>query len=342
MKYTNEIISKFLELIEKENSLTKICEEMSLNSLEVLSLVNHVKKNGINIAVKKTPGDLYMMNMGDINYNEKNTYNFDTDEYNEFNFIVISDTRLGSKSQQLSILNDIYLKGQKMGYNNVILCGNISAGLYPISDPYAESNFVDDTYSQIDYIVNNYPKLEGMKTYFITGKIDKKHLKNEKVNIGKRIAEKRDDMIYLGDGSCEVMIDNTKVHVLNAKLGKTYTVSYRTQQQIDSYRSEDKPDILLYGGLLQMEKYNYRNVTCISVPSVVATTKEMTEKRYSNTIGALYVNIRTNNKGDLESVNTIFSPYYVTIKDDYLKAKPLKDNPQKKHVKRKEYRDGNK
>ncbi len=333
MKYNDEDVKKFLKLIEKEKGIDKICEEMNLTSLEVLSLVNYVKKNGINVAIKKTPDNIYMMYMGDVQYKEKNTYNFSTDESNEFNFIVISDTRLGSKSQQLSILNDIYLKGQKMGYDKVILCGNISAGIYSLSDIYAESNFVDDTYSQIDYIVNNYPRLDGMKTYFITGKTDNKHLKNEKVNIGKRISEKRDDMIYLGENSCEVMIDNVVMQVLNAKLGKTYTVSYRPQQQIDSYRSEDKPDILLYGGLLQMEKFNYRNVTCISVPSVVATTKEMTEKRYSNTIGACYVTVRTDQKGNLDSVRVLFSPYYVTNKDDYLKAKPLNNNPPKQYVK---------
>ena len=137
-----------------------------------------------------------------------------------------------------------------------------------------------------------------MKTYFITGKTDSKHLKIEKVNIGKRIAERREDMIYLGDSSCDIKVDNVDMQVLSCQLGKTYTVSYRPQQQIDSYRSEDKPDILLYGGLLQMEKFNYRNVNCISAPSVVATTKEMREKRYSNTIGAWYVTIKTNSKGE--------------------------------------------
>ena len=131
-------------------------------------------------------------------------------------------------------------------------------------------------------------------------------------------------MIYLGENSCDVTIDKATMQILNCKLGKTYTVSYRTQQQIDSYRSEDKPDILLYGGLLQMEKFTYRNVKVISVPSVCATTKEMNEKRYSNTIGAWYVTVKTNKKGKLESVNAICSPYYVTVKDDYLLSKSLK------------------
>ena len=329
MKYSVGTINKFLELTSKERSLSSICIEMEMNAYEVLALVNHIKSCGINIAMKKTYDDIYMLNMGDLEFREKNTYNFATDECDEFKFIAIADTRLGSKSQQLSILNDIYLKGHEMGYDNVILCGNISAGLYSLTDIYAATNFADDSLSQVDYIVSHYPQVEGMKTYFITGKIDDKHLKQKKINVGKRIAEARDDMIYLGENSCDVIIDNTVMRIINCQLGKTYTVSYRPQQQIDSFRSEDKPDILLYGGLLQMEKFTYRGVKAISVPSVCATSKEMTEKRYSNTIGAWYVTVRTNKKGQLESINALASPYYHTAKDDYLKAKVVKENKSK-------------
>ncbi len=321
MKYSTETIKQFLEFISKEKSLTAICEEMEMNPYEILALVNHIKEKGINIAIKKGIDDIYMLNMGDIEYHEKNTYQFQTDDSNEFKFIAIADTRLGSKYGQLSILNDIYQKGYEMGYNNVIHCGNISAGLYPLSDEYAETNFADDTLEQIDYIVENYPQIEGMKTYFITGQFDDKHLKKRKINIGKRIAELREDLIYLGRTSCDITIDKTIMQVMSSKLSKPYTVSYRAQQQIDSYRSEDKPDIILYSGNLQMDKFTYRNVHCLSIPSVCATTKEMNDKRYSNTIGAWYITVRTNQKGQLESFRAMSSPYYKTIKDDYLKVK---------------------
>lgn len=333
MGFSKEAKNDFLKLIEKENDIMTISQELNISPYEVMGLVSSFNENGVNIAIKKTPDNIYMVYMGDLEYKERNTYKFDTDESNEFKFILIADTRFGSKSQQLSILNDIYSKGHKMGFDNAIVCGNISAGLYPLTDVNAETNFLDDTYSQIDYIVNNYPRIKDMKTFFITGKTDSKHLKQEKVNIGKRIADARKDMVYLGDISCEVLIDKVQMQVLSSKLNKTYTSSYRPQQQIDSYRSEDKPDILLYGGLLQMEKFTYRNVVCITVPSVVATTKEMTEKRYSNTVGAWYVTVKTNEKGKLESVRALSSSYYRTIDDDYLKAKPLKDTP-KQHVKK--------
>ncbi len=321
-----ELLQELMDSTNREKRLSELVEEFEVNEYEILGLVSELREKGINISVKVHDDDIYLFNHGEKDNDMDYTYQVSTDEGNEFKFIAISDTLVGSKYQQLSILNDIYQKGHEMGYNNVIFCGNLTAGLYPISNIYADSLFLDDTMRQVDYLINNFPKVEGMKTYFITGPMDEKHLKKNKINIGKRINEARDDMVYLGFNSCMVEIDKAKMFVQCSKLGKTYTVSYRSQQQIDSFRSEDKPDILLLGGLLQMEKYTYRDVKVISVPSVCATTKEMTEKRYQNTIGAWYITVKTNNRGMLESVRAMDSVYYVTNKYDYVKTRVLKNN----------------
>jgi len=313
--YDTELTEKLLELIKKEKNISVVAKALELNEFELLGLVDDLINDGVNIIVKQYDDGIHLLNQGDIIDKDISTYSFNTNEANEFSFVAISDTRLGSKSQQLAILNDIYRKADEMGIKNVILCGNISAGLKPITD--TESNFIDDTQAQIDYIIQNYPKYEGITTYFIAGKLDEKHITSHNINIGKRIADSRDDMIYLGENICDITIDKVKMQIINSRLNKTYTASYRTQQTIDAYRSEDKPDILLYGGLLQMEKYTYRDVNCITIPSVCATDNEMKTKRYANTIGAWYVTVKTNEKGLLESVNALNSPYYVSNKNDY-------------------------
>lgn len=320
----NELLENIKKLTKKEISLSEVSENLKLSEFEVLGLLREVRQQGINIGIQKKDDDIYLFNHGEKDFGGDNRYQFYTDEDNEFKFVAISDTRLGSKYQQLSILNDIYLKAYEMGYKNVILCGNISEGLFSVTNTYSDTNFLADTLEQVDYITMYYPQVEGMKTYFITGNRDDKHLKNNKINIGKRISSSREDMLYLGHGSCNIEIDKVNMLVFSPKLEKTYTVSYRIQQQVDSFRSEDKPDILLYGGLLQMEKMTYRNVKCISVPSVCATTKEMNDKRYANTVGAWYVTIKTDKYGNLLNVRAIDSVYYKTNKDDYTKRKVLK------------------
>ena len=316
--------NEILELLKHEKSLTQVCEALQMDDYEVLGLIKKIKDEGSNIVVNLKDDDIYMMNRGDNGLEDNKPYEFHTDKNHEFKFVAISDTRFGSKYQQLSILNDIYEKAEELGYKNVFLCGNISNGLYNISDVYGETSFLDDTQRQIDYILENYPKVEGIKTYLVNGRTDSKHLNKNLTSIGKKLAEGRDDFIYLGNVSANVQIDKTFMQILAASLGKTYTVSYRAQQQIDSYRSEDKPDILLIGGYLQMEKFTYRGVSCISVPSVCATTRKMNDKRYANVVGAWYVTVKTDEKGKLLSVNAMNSPYYVTNKDDYKTAKVLK------------------
>lgn len=320
----NDLLESIKNLTEKEISLSSVSSILNLSEFEVLGVLRELRQEGTNIGIQKKDDDIYLFNHGERENNKDNRYQFYTDEANEFKFVAIADTRLGSKYQQLTILNDIYLKAYEMGYRNVILCGNISEGLFPVTNAYSDTNFLADTLAQVDYITQYYPYVEGMKTFFITGTRDEKHLKNNKINIGRRISEVRDDMVYLGHISCNVSIDKANMFVFSPKLEKTYTVSYRPQQQVNSFRSEDKPDILLYGGLLQMEKMTYRSVKCISVPSVCATTKEMSDKRHANTVGAWYITITTDKYGNLMDVRAIDSVYYKTNKDDYTKRKVLK------------------
>ena len=320
----NKNLELLKELTTKEINLEEVSLSLGISTLEVLNLIRLLRKEGINIVSHVKDDGIYIFNQGEQELTDENSYKFVSNTDNEFKFVAISDTRFGSKSQQLSILNDIYSKAYSLGFNNVILCGNLTEGLYPMNDKYSKCNFLDDTLRQVDYVAEYYPYIDGMKTYFITGAKDEKHLKDKKINVGKRVSDLRTDMIYLGNGSCNVFIDKAQMLVFSPKLYKTYTVSYRPQQQIDSFRSEDKPDILLYGGLLQMEKFTYRQVKCISVPSVCATTKEMNDKRYSNTIGAWYITLKMDRFGNLKKLNAMNRVYYKTNKDDYLKPKALK------------------
>ena len=59
--------------------------------------------------------------------------------------------------------------------------------------PYVDTLFAQDEAEQRDYIINNYPYIEGLTTYFITGEHDQTHLTKDKVDIGKNIDKERED-----------------------------------------------------------------------------------------------------------------------------------------------------
>lgn len=154
-----EKLEKIKQLTKKEISLSDISQQLGINEYEVMALIRELRLTGINIVTQQRDDDIYMYNHSEKEISDENSYQFYTDEENEFKFVAISDTRFGSKSQQLSILNNIY----------------------------SESNFLDDTLRQVDYITEYYPAVEGMTTYFITGAKDEKHLQSNQINIGKRI-----------------------------------------------------------------------------------------------------------------------------------------------------------
>jgi biotin operon repressor len=166
------LLEKLQTLTQKEVSLSSLCSNLEIEEYELLGLVRKLREDGINILTKKHDDDIYLYNLGEKENNKENETTFKTDKNREFKFVAISDTRIGSKSQQLSILNDIYQKASELGYNNVIHCGNITEGLYPTNHEYADSTFLDDSQIQVDYITKNYPKFENIKTYFITGTKD--------------------------------------------------------------------------------------------------------------------------------------------------------------------------
>jgi len=319
-----DLLEEIKELTKLEISLTELSEEMEISVEYAMGLIGILKNQGLNLVMIHKDDDIYILNQGERTYKQDFKYSFKTDENNKIKFLILSDLRMGSIFSQLSILNELYLHAYEEGIRNVIIVGNITEGLYKMSNNMIETLIATDTMEQAKYVASHFPKIEGMTTYFITGKKDQTHLTNNQMDIGKQISNLRKDLIYIGNGRCDIKIDNIDILALSRSQRKTYTQSYRAQKMIDAMRSEDKPEFILYGGQLQCEKFVYRGVKVLSIPSLCASTWEMEEKEYSNTIGGLTLEIETDKKGNLLSYKTYSNVYYKTIEKDYEKAKVLK------------------
>lgn len=319
-----DLLAEVSELAEDIISIGDISKELNISREKVMGLIGLLRKRGLNVIVANKKDDIYVLNNGDMLYCNDYVWRFNTNENNIIKFLVISDTRFGSIFAQPSILNELYRHAYDLGVRNVIHAGNITEGLYKMSNNMIETLIVRDTLQQAEYVVKNYPGIEGMTTHFITGKKDRTHLVANKIDIGKQIAEQRSDMNYIGTGRCRLFVDNIEMLLLSRSQRKTYTQSYRAQKMIDAMRSESKPQFLLYGGLLQSEKFAYRNVQVLSVPSICATTWEMEEKEYANVVGGWIFEITTDKKGNLLNFQSIDDIYYQTIKNDHETAKILR------------------
>ena len=318
------------EFLKKEVSLSFLKRKFKLSELEIMGLISQLKQNGSNILSIKKNGQIYIIDYGDNSLENDDAYYIEL-KGTELNFAVISDTRLCSKYQQLSILNDIYEKAYGMDVSYVLHCGDISEGVYKGKKViFNETLFLHGVSEQADYIVDNYPIVNNMKTLFITGEHDLSHLTSENVDIGKIISHQRPDLEYLGKRRKRIIIKNQKnKEILNILMihpeGKIpYTISYKPQRYISAMRSEDKTDILLHGHWLQTERMLFRGITEYSIPSVVSTTPEMEISGDQNTLGAWILKFYFDKEGKFINSTPIFIPYYKTIENDYKKCKSLK------------------
>ena len=312
-------LNEFLGIIDTPCAINDICEEMDITPIEALSLKRIANEKGYLVVYAKNEDDEELLyNQGEIKSSIGEEPRFATDENKDFKFMVISNTLLGNTAQQLTILRDVYKQASELGIKHVFVCGNLAAKDYSVKSQYYTSNFIADKDSRIDYIIKNWPKDDNIKTYFVTSKFEDKG----KTSLGNRISAQRDDMIFLGRGVGNIKVDDLLLRIISSDLDQTYTISYRAEQYAKSFRSEDKPDILLLGGTNHCDNLQYRDINIFTVPSLAGTTKEMTEKRKENVVGAYIVDVNTNTRkiNSKFTAESILMPYYKTDKEDYIKA----------------------
>lgn len=320
-------LKKFKEFTRKERTCNDVCEHFGLNILEFSCIVNRLKQSGINIIVSGAGDDATILNLDERNLNGDNIYTIDVGDDTEFNALLISDPRLGSKYQQLSRLNFSYQEAHRNGFNKAILLGDITEGLYSLKNPYHDTLFADTTEKQVEYVVNNYPYIDGFTTYFITGDQDATHTKKNGVDIGRLISDERDDMVYLGNMRCTLNIRKMKILAQHLKIGdfdRAETISLKPQKAIYAMRSEEDVDIILDGHLLSSMQMSERGMKELLVPSLVATTPRIRKSAIPHNVGFILLRTKLTRDGKYNGMEATFAPFYQTDHDDYSTTKVLR------------------
>ena len=323
-----------------------LCKSYNISKEDLFVLIHELKKRGNNLVTINTTaykendsGEeekvqvTLLRNFGHEALIDDLSYEIiDNDE--NVKVMLISDTRFGSIYQQTSILNDLYSKAKQMGVKYVFLTGDVVEGMYTgVKSIYNTTLHKIGYEDQADLVAALFPRVEGITTYFLTGEHDLSFLKTkERIDIGKLIADKREDMIYLGPRRKKVSFvtedkksGSVSLYLQHSKGNVPYTVSYKPQQKIASMRNEDKTDILVTSHFAACDSFLRRGVRSYQVPTVVATTDEMKDATTPvyNTIGGWIVNLEKDKKGNLKNTTQMWIPYYDTIKDDYKTARSL-------------------
>ena len=162
---------------------------------------------------------------------------------NEFG--IVSDTHLGSKYNALDELQYFYDILYDEGITQVFHAGDLSDGVNVYKGQMYEQvawGFDD----QINYIVKNYPRRKGIKTYWIEGNHDTSYYNQIGASLGSKLNKLRDDLICLGMLFARVY-DDISIDILHLRKSRAYAVSYPLQAYLRELPPSRHPDILILG-----------------------------------------------------------------------------------------------
>ena len=304
-------IVEYLETeLDKGKTLNNIKEMFQLSEYEILGYVYRLKEKGINIDYYEKDGVSYLARNEHPDLSHVNTFYIKEDVNEKTKFAVIADIRAGSKSEQFRVLNDMYLKFYKDGIHKVFILGNLLEGKYTgdILKKYGKSLITNDAYGQADHFISNYPHIDGIKTYFITGNLD--HSFSGEMNVGEYIESQRDDMEYLGPKGCNIFFNNVRVRLEQLKNGKAYTIAYPIQKYVRSMSKSENYDLVFLSGELNFQHFpEQKGMQIFSIPSLVSRTPRMINDSQSNTIGAYIFEMEYTPNGSLKRIVPIVSTY---------------------------------
>ena len=322
-KARGEEITSERDILKSELKNLRTIHDLSyatgLSEMEVLGNIELLRRDGYEISGSKIDGELaYILNRQvETTYHEYKRYYAIN---KTFKIGLVSDSHIGSRFWQLSHLEAAYDHMKELGVSDVYHAGDVTDGFYKdrISEIYLYG--ADE---QVDEVVKKYPKRDGMTTRFITGNHDETHLRNGGTNIGRAIANQRDDMIYLGHNFAKVWLsesDETRgvdMDLIHPGDGTSYALSYQLQKRINNMSGGEKPKILVTGHYHKYFVMFYRNVIAISLPSFQAQSGWMRGKGIQSDMGYVVLELMVNAHNDIVQCNHQFFPFFTEVKNNY-------------------------
>ena len=227
-----------------------------------------------------------------------NKTSFDNLNCNEI--LVVSDTHFGNIHNQVHLLNELYEEAYKRGIKTVLHVGDLTDGNYLNRPESPRQQFLHGFDEQVGYVVDMYPEIDGMTTYYILGSHDETHYKNGQSTVDFWVSRCRSDMKFLGQDTGEIIIDKVKYVLDHPGGGSAQSLSYKPQKRIEILESHTKPKVLLIGHYHKSYSFQYRNVQCLLVPSLCAKTQFQQKQGLINSVGGYFLKVYSDNKGNVQ------------------------------------------
>ena len=291
---TKELCNKIKYLVKKKKGFIEICNELQLKDYEVIGLIGLMKQDGE--LIDYVNGELVRLKtppkINDVYQVEASS--------SHIPLLLISDTHLCSKYDRLDILRYLYAKANERGIKHILHSGDFTDGrsnrpehIYELREPSYEG--------QVDYCVEKYPTFDG-KTYVISGNHDDWWYKSTGSEIVKAIANRRDDIVYLGSDVADMKIGKLKVRLFHGKGGNAYAKSYKVQKYLDSIPLEERPHILQTGHIHQSFYMKQDDTHCFQTSCLEDLTPFARSMGFANDKSVWWVDVEMNDRGQIQNI----------------------------------------
>jgi hypothetical protein len=147
-----------IKMISLNAKLSAIMQKLGLTKYEVLGLIKEVESEGIYKIKDAWDNGEPIFTIEKSLIPERQVYSHAIGETSKFTFMVISDSHLGSKNEQLTFLHYLYDEAKLRGITNIYHCGDLSEGFKKSRDDHMYSLHSIGLEDQADYIIRNYPE----------------------------------------------------------------------------------------------------------------------------------------------------------------------------------------
>lgn len=302
---------KILKILRTERTLDELCRILKMKEKNVLGLLEEIKGSGYKVVQDIIRGNLcflYIPKPEAMENEAVEAYVGDT-----ITVGLVSDTHMGSNFFNKGALDKFYRYAHSLGVNKFYHVGDITDGFYKSRDTSWFEQYAHGFSQQLADVVNNYPRIEGCTTTFISGNHDLTHLYNGGANIGEEISRQRDDMIYEGHNFAKVWLtDKIDMNLVHPTDGGAWAVTHKIQKIIDSAQGIRKSKILLVGHYHKMAWIDWKGTQGIVMPSFQEQTPFMRDNNLASYVGGIILTIKTDRDGNMLS----FSPTYVSLGAD--------------------------
>ena len=296
----------------KIHSINSLCDSLKVNPKILFATIESLQEDGYQIE-----NNCEYYQLARTTDQSQNVYNPSWEGEQELTFAIVSDTHLGSKSQQLTYLNDFYDRCVLAGVKNVYHAGDWIDGMevYEGQTYNLHSIGMD---AQKEYAVKYYPYRKGITTRGIGGNHDLKTFAKTGYDVIKAIAKERADIEYLGQYFARVNLTPKCVLQLCHPMGKqAYSVSYRIQRKVDSLFGGDKPAIIAEGHFHSSCWLFRRNVQALMLPSFQGPNDLSRRLGLESDIGGAIITARFDKEGTIREFTPKFIPYMKPLVNDY-------------------------